>query len=173
MLNWQLLVYFRGPCNKLVVWQIDLVDEGPVNSFLFFCYKSSYSKIKLQTKKPVRGQASDRGHLPSNKQVDLNLKGLESTKHKWVQILAEYLRLRNCMLYKSKLTELFPMQTSYKILSALSTIGGRAPVDGVRITQTLYQESLDTTIVFYVLASAGMLFCLFCLLLNFVYRKHR
>ncbi|KAJ7383923.1 hypothetical protein OS493_024608 [Desmophyllum pertusum] len=51
--------------------------------------------------------------------------------------------------------------------------GGRVPVDGVKIIQTLYQESLNTTVTFYVLACAGMLFCLFCLLLNFVYRKHR
>ncbi|XP_078375007.1 gamma-aminobutyric acid type B receptor subunit 1-like [Oculina patagonica] len=51
--------------------------------------------------------------------------------------------------------------------------GGRVPVDGVIITQKLYEESIETTVVFYVLAGAGMLFCLFCLLLNFVYRKHR
>ena len=59
------------------------------------------------------------------------------------------------------------------MFSVMSTIGGRAPVDGVKITQKIYQESIDTSIVFYVLACAGMLFCLFCLLLNFVYRKHR
>ena len=52
-------------------------------------------------------------------------------------------------------------------------IGGRVPVDGITIIQTLSQDSPGVTTVFYVLACVGVLFCLGCLLLNFIYRKHR
>ncbi|CAH3143342.1 unnamed protein product, partial [Porites evermanni] len=51
--------------------------------------------------------------------------------------------------------------------------GGRVPVDGITIIQTLSQDSPGVTTVFYVLACVGVLFCLGCLLLNFIYRKHR
>ena len=64
-------------------------------------------------------------------------------------------------------------EISYKVFSAFSPAGGRVPVDGVKITQKIYHEGIKTTVSFYVLASSGILLCLFCLLFNFKYRNHR
>ncbi|XP_068698706.1 gamma-aminobutyric acid type B receptor subunit 2-like isoform X2 [Montipora foliosa] len=50
--------------------------------------------------------------------------------------------------------------------------GGRVPKDGVTIDERLSQDAVGTTIIFYVLSCFGMLFCLCCLLLNVIYRKH-
>ena len=57
-------------------------------------------------------------------------------------------------------------------LNVLFLTGGRVPKDGVTIDERLSQDAVGTTIIFYVLSCFGMLFCLCCLLLNVIYRKH-
>ena len=67
----------------------------------------------------------------------------------------------------------FELESSSNLYPSFSHTGGRVPVDGVIITQKLYRENFSLTLTFYVLACTGILFSLFCLLFNFIYRNHR
>ena len=58
-------------------------------------------------------------------------------------------------------------------LFALFILGGRVPADGVTIIQKVSQESFYVTVVFWVLCSCGIIFCLCCLILNFIYQRNR
>ncbi|KAM7428279.1 hypothetical protein ABFA07_020719 [Porites harrisoni] len=50
--------------------------------------------------------------------------------------------------------------------------GGRVPADAVTIIQKMSQESIYVTVVFWVLCSCGIIFCLCCLILNFIYQRN-